>query len=66
MLLQWLSTVKINAGEFFSCACQAAAIVLTIDTVNNVSQKLNNVPPRMESHMDPGIEKLCRLIMMIA
>ena len=36
-------------------------IVFTIDTVNNVNQKLNNVPPSIDSHMEPGIEKLCRL-----
>lgn len=33
----------------------------TIETVNNASQKLNNVPPKIDSHIEPGIEKLCRL-----
>jgi hypothetical protein len=31
---------------------------LTNDTVKSASQKLNKVPPKTESHIEPGIEKL--------
>lgn len=39
----------ISSNDFF---------FVTNDTVKSVSQKLNRVPPRIDSHMDPGIEKL--------
>jgi hypothetical protein len=33
-------------------------MIHTNETVNKVSQKLNKVPPRIDNHIEPGIEKL--------
>lgn len=39
---------------------QASSI--TNETVNRVNQKLKRAPPNTDSHIDPGIEKLCKLL----